>query len=75
MIMNYSISIIPVSEKQFSIIGIKVNFQFLDLIDILSKQKSVIDIPLLNYWFKLRWASSNPKTLMKTSKNIIESSS
>ena len=64
MIMNYSISNISVSEVKFSIMEIKVIFQFLDLIDILKKQKSVIDIPLMNYWVKLRWASSNPKTFM-----------
>ena len=70
--MNYSISIISISEVKFGI-WFNLVFQFLHLIDTLKKQKSVMDILLINYWFKPVWASFYPKNFIHTSKDITKS--
>ena len=69
--MNYSISIISISEVKFGLN--KLVFQFLHLINTLKKQKSVMDILLINYWFKPVWASFYPKNFIHTSKDITKS--
>ena len=43
---------------------VKLIFEFFNLTDILKKQKSVINISLINYWFKLRRAFFKPKNFV-----------
>ena len=47
-----------------SILEVKEIFEFFNLIEILKKSKSVIDIPLINYWFELRRVFFKPKNFM-----------
>ena len=37
---------------------VKIVSEFFNLIDILKKQKSVINLPLINCWSKFRWAQA-----------------
>ena len=51
---------------------VKVIFEFFNSIDIMKKQKSVINIPLMNYWSKFRQAFLKPKNFVYTLKDISE---
>ena len=44
-----------------SMFEVKVMFEFFNLIDILKKQKSVINVPPINYWSKFRQAFSSQR--------------
>ena len=49
------------SKPYISMLEVNVISEFFSLINILKKQKSIINISLTNYWFKLRWEYSSQR--------------